>query len=88
MTIQISCLLCGAQLAGAPVGRGAVGADQVRAGRDEGRARVRAADLAAAAAAQGGLDARQRVRQGQPGRLSGVHCEHRRLLSHRDQVLG
>ena len=65
----------------APVGRSAVGADQVRAGRDKGRPCVRSADLAAAASAHGALDARQRMLKGQPWGLSGIHCKHRQSVS-------
>ncbi len=67
--------------AGAPVGRGAVGADQVRAGRDEGRPRICSAHLAAAATAHGALNARQRVLKGQPRGLIGIHCKHRQPVS-------
>ena len=63
------------------MGRSAVGADQVPAGRHEGRPRVRGADLAAAASAHGALDARQRVLKGQPGGLIGIHCKHMQPVS-------
>ena len=57
------------QVSGAPVRRSAVRADQVGAGGDQGHARERRADLAAAAAPQGCLYWRQRMRLGQPGRV-------------------
>ena len=63
------------------MGRSAVGADQVRAGRHEGRPCIRGAHLAAAAAAHGALNARQRVLNGQPWGLIGVHCKHRQPVS-------